>query len=113
MVPRPTVSADALAKDGHVKYLNDDPTECCAFIPANPADWKPCEDPDAQPGCIVASPVDADFALVISGVNNKRACCMPTGSCLERTQAWCDGHGGVFHCDQWCATPQTTCSATQ
>ena len=106
------VTATEINQDGHVKYLNDDPTECCAFIPEldllDP--WPPCENPDAQPECLVASPVDADFALVVSGVSKKRACCQQPFGCVDRTQAWCEGHGGVFHCDTWCPT---VCEATQ
>jgi hypothetical protein len=83
------ICADPDTCDGHVVYVNNDPTQCCV-------------DPET---CIVTSPVDVDFALVVSGVSGKRACC-PSGfgACENKTRAKCEQAGGLFFCPYKCET---------
>jgi hypothetical protein len=86
-----TVSADYIAEDGHVRYVNDDPTECCA-------------DPE---NCVVSGPTDVDCALVATGVSDKRACCpggFGGGPCRHKTPDQCQQEGGTSYCQHFCST---------
>ena len=52
---------------------------------------------------------DADFALVVSGLTNKSACCVqPFGICQMRTSSACQPPGGLF---KFCKTCPTVCEA--
>ena len=94
------VIADDIAQDGHVAYVNNDPTECCC--PGNPPY---CYD------CIVPSPTDADFALVVAGVTNvSGSCCMPGGrGCRDITRNACAQFGGGFNVGNTCAGGPVAC----
>ncbi len=93
------VIAESIAQDGHVVYVNNDPSTC---IP-NPT------------SCKVSSPLDADFALVVSydtdcdgdtvsdadeavaGTASVRVCCFLDGTCKLTTEPCCSLWGGFYN----------------
>ncbi len=96
------VSADEINTDGHVRYLNDDPSECCR-CPLPPL---PCD-----PACTVSSPTDVDFALVVSGVSAVYgACCDPKGrGCADTTRDGCVQLHGEFLVGSTCSGGPQAC----
>jgi hypothetical protein len=90
------ICVDPETCDGHVMYVDNDPTRCCA-------------DPE---GCVIPSPIDVDFALVASGVSDRRACCPAGfGDCEDKTRADCAQSGGLFLCKQFCSMVGPRCPA--